>query len=160
MTAFDSIIALGSNIGDKRRNIAAALRELRREGDIEVVARSRDFRTPPWGITDQDWFVNACAGVTTELGPHALLDRCLAVERRLGRERAEKWGPRIIDLDLLVYRREEIADDRLVLPHPRIRERAFVLAPLADIAPDLLISGKPVRMWLAEIDVTGVEPLD
>lgn len=156
---FDAIVALGSNIGEKAGNIAAAIRELTRDGAIRLVSQSRNFRTPPWGVTDQDWFVNACVAVDTELSPRALLGRCLAVERKLGRVRAKKWGPRVIDLDVLVYRNETIADEDLTLPHPRVHERAFVLAPLADIAPDLVVSGKPVREWLAAIDRTGVEPL-
>lgn len=157
---FDAIIALGSNIGDKVANIDRAIGELTRDADIRLVSRSRNYRTPPWGITDQDWFVNACVAVATHLKPRALLERCLEAERRLGRVRGEKWGPRVIDLDVLWVRDEVMDDDDLVLPHPRIQERAFVLAPLADIAPDLVVSGKPVRDWLAEIDRTGVEPLE
>ncbi len=159
MTPFDAIVALGSNIGDKAQNIAAAISALTRDGDVAFVSRSRNYRTPPWGVTDQDWFVNACVAVKTVLAPRALLERCLAVERELGRVRVEKWGPRVIDLDLLVYRDETIADADLILPHPRITERAFVLAPLADIAPDLCLEGKSVRAWLAATDTAGVEPL-
>lgn len=152
----DAIIALGSNIGDKHTNIADAIRLLTRDGDIRLIARSRDFRTPPWGKTDQDWFVNACIGVATQLAPRALLKRCLATERQMGRERTEKWGPRIIDLDVLHMDGVALAEDDLVLPHPRITERAFVLAPLADIAPDLVLAGKTVAEWLSSIDCTGV----
>lgn len=111
-------------------------------------------------MTDQDWFANACVAVKTELSPRALLDRCLAVEREMGRARAEKWGPRVIDLDLLAYRNETVADADLILPHPRITERAFVLAPLADIAPDLVLNGKTVKDWLSAIDKEGVEPVE
>jgi 2-amino-4-hydroxy-6-hydroxymethyldihydropteridine diphosphokinase len=154
----DAIVALGSNIGDKRANIARAIRLLTEAGDIRIVARSRDYRTPPWGKTDQDWFVNACIGVATKLAPRALLERCLGTERRMGRVRTERWGPRAIDLDVLHVAGVVLDESDLTLPHPRITERAFVLAPLADIAPDLVLNGKSVAEWLASVDRTGVEP--
>lgn len=161
---FDAIIALGSNIGDKRANIAEAVRRLtapnEAQSDIHFVARSRDFRTPPWGNTDQDWFVNACLTVRTALPPHDLLARCLDVERQMGRLRAERWGPRVIDLDLLLWRDIQLFDEVLVLPHPRMTERAFVLAPLADVAGRLELGGRTVEDWLAAIDRTGIEPIE
>lgn len=155
---YDAIVALGSNIGDTRTNMARALELLCAEGDVRIVKRSRDFKTPPWGITDQPWFANACASVKTPLGARALLQRCLAVERQMGRVRTQKWGPRVIDLDVLVHRDGTLAEDDLVLPHPRITERAFVLAPLADVDPALVLDGKSVAAWLALVDKTGVEP--
>lgn len=155
---YDAIVALGSNIGDTRANMQRALELLCADGAVVVVTRSRDFKTPPWGITDQPWFANACASVRTKLGARALLARCLDVERQMGRVRAQKWGPRIIDLDVLVHREGSIAEDDLILPHPRITERAFVLAPLADVDAGLVLDGKPVAAWLAEVDTTGVEP--
>lgn len=156
--AYDAIVALGSNIGDTRANMARAMALLSADERVRIVRRSRDFKTPPWGITDQPWFANACAAVRTDLGARELLARCLDVERQMGRVRAEKWGPRNIDLDVLVHRDGPIEEDDLVIPHPRITERSFVLAPLADIAPDLVINGKTVAAWLSEIDTTGVEP--
>lgn len=157
---YDAIIALGSNIGEARTNMARALELLCADGDVYVVKRSRDFKTPPWGITDQPWFANACASVKTWLGARALLGRCLAVEREMGRVRTQKWGPRLIDLDVLVHRDGPIAEDDLVLPHPRITERAFVLAPLADVDPALVLNGKTVAAWLEMADTTGVEPFE
>lgn len=157
--AFDAIIALGSNIGDKQANIARAVIELCRDGDIRVVRNAQNYRTPPWGKTDQDWFVNSCVAVATRLVPRALLERCLDVERRMGRARAEKWGPRVIDLDLLIYRDVVMDDPDLILPHPRIAERPFVLVPLAEIAPDLRIAGRAARELAAEADLRGVEAL-
>jgi 2-amino-4-hydroxy-6-hydroxymethyldihydropteridine diphosphokinase len=157
---FDAIVALGSNLGDKEARIAEAIHDLTQAGDIRVVARSRNYRTAPWGRTDQDWFVNACVAVATELSAHELLKRCQAVESRMGRVRVEHWGPRIIDLDVLVYRDVILEDADLVLPHPRITERAFVLAPLADLAPDLMIKGRKVSDWLAALvgcDVVALE---
>lgn len=157
--AFDCIVALGSNLGDKAANIDTAIRLLAKAGDVALVRRSRNFATEPWGKTDQDWFVNACIAVATSLQPRELLARCQEIERRMGRVPTEKWGPRIIDLDLLVCGDKAIRDLDLVLPHPHIGERAFVLAPLMDIAPDLEINGKSVRALYAAIDASSVRPL-
>jgi 2-amino-4-hydroxy-6-hydroxymethyldihydropteridine diphosphokinase len=159
-SSFDCLIALGSNLGDKTANIDAAVALLTEKGDVRLVARSRNYATEPWGKTDQDWFVNAAIAVNTELAPRALLARCKEIEQRMGRVEAEKWGPRIIDLDLLVYGDVDIDDAVLVLPHPHIGARAFVLAPLMDIAPDLVINGRTVRAMYDAIDATGVRLLD
>jgi 2-amino-4-hydroxy-6-hydroxymethyldihydropteridine diphosphokinase len=156
---FDCIIALGSNLGDKTGNIDRAIDLLTERGDIRLVSRSRNFATDPWGKLDQDWFVNAAIAVATKLKPRELLHRCKEIERRMGRVATEKWGPRIIDLDLLIYRDSVLREPDLVLPHPHIAERAFVLAPLMDIAPDLDIEGKSVRERLEAIDQGGVRPL-
>lgn len=156
---FDCIVALGSNLGDKAANIDRAIALLTETGDVRLLARSRDYATEPWGNTDQDWFVNAAIAVATQLGPRELLVRCKDIERRMGRAATEKWGPRIIDLDLLVYRDCEINDADLVLPHPHIGARAFVLAPMMDIAPDLRIGGTSVRAMYDAIDAAGVKPL-
>lgn len=157
--AFDCIVALGSNLGDKVANIDRAIALLTSEGDIRLVARSRNYVTDPWGKTDQDWFVNAAIAVETELSPRDLLVRCKDIEQRMGRVVIERWGPRIIDLDLLVYGDVTMADEDLVLPHPHIGARAFVLAPLMDIAPDLIIGGRSVRSMYAAVDKSSVRPL-
>jgi len=158
--AFDCIVALGSNLGDKAGNIARAIDLLTERGDVRLVARSRNYATDPWGDTDQDWFVNAAIMVATELAPRALLARCKEIEQRMGRVITKRWGPRIIDLDLLVYRGVTMAEDDLTLPHPHIAARAFVLAPLMDIAPDLVIDGQSVRAMYEAVDKTGVRALD
>ena len=155
-TNWDAIIALGSNVGDMVANIDNAIEALLGEGDVHLVARSKNYRTPPWGVTDQDWFVNACVSVATDLSARELLARCQKVEKEVGRVRTKRWGPRVIDLDILVCRDEAINTADLVVPHPRITERAFVLVPLADVEPLHLISGKRVRDWLDSIDRTGV----
>ncbi len=157
---FTCIVALGSNLGDKAANIDRAIALLTEQGDVSLLARSRDYATEPWGKTDQDWFINAAISVTTSLPPKELLARCKGIERRMGRVLTEKWGPRIIDLDVLVYGDVEIDDPVLVLPHPHIGARAFVLAPLMDIAPDLIIAGKSVRDMHAAIDTTGVRAVE
>jgi 2-amino-4-hydroxy-6-hydroxymethyldihydropteridine diphosphokinase len=157
--AFDCIVALGSNLGDKAANIDRAIALLTAAGDVLLLARSRNYATEPWGKTDQDWFVNAAIAVATQIGPRELLVRCKDIERRMGRVATEKWGPRIIDLDLLIYRDREVNDADLVLPHPHIGARAFVLAPLMDIAPDLVIGGSSVRAMYEAIDAASVKPL-
>lgn len=157
--AFDALIGLGSNIGDKAANIRHAISVLTEPADIRLVTQSRLYRTAPWGVEDQDWFVNACIAVATDLPPRDLLARCMGVEEAMKRIRRERWGPRIIDVDVLTYRDVTIADDDLTLPHPRITERAFVLVPLAEILPDMRLGGRTPSDWLSRIDARDVVPL-
>lgn len=157
--AYDALIGLGSNIGDKAANVRRAIGLLTEQGDIRLLAASRLFRTAPWGVKDQDWFVNACIAVATTLPPRDLLARCLAVEQAMKRVRHERWGPRVIDVDVLVYRDATIDEPGLTLPHPRITQRAFVLVPLSDIAPDLEIAGHPLAHWLARVSPGEVTPI-
>lgn len=159
LPTFDAILAFGSNVGDKEANVARAIELIEAEGDIAVLRVSKNYKTPPWGVMDQDWFVNACASVATKLSPHDLLLRCQAVEAEMKRVRRQRWGPRVIDVDILVHRDGPVALPDLTLPHPRITDRAFVLVPLAEIEPDLQISGRTVREWLSSIDTAGVEPM-
>jgi 2-amino-4-hydroxy-6-hydroxymethyldihydropteridine diphosphokinase len=156
---YDAILALGSNIGNRIENIDEAIRRLGSGGVVEVIARSRLYRTAPWGVLDQDWFVNACVAVRTKLSPHALLKHCQGVENDMGRVRARHWGPRVIDVDILVFRDRQIRDPDLVVPHPLIAERGFVLVPLRDVAPDLMLGGKSVDALLAAIDTKDVVPM-
>ncbi|MGU3538319.1 2-amino-4-hydroxy-6-hydroxymethyldihydropteridine diphosphokinase [Methylobacterium sp. A54F] len=156
MTA--AYLGLGSNIGDKAAMLDAAVDRLAATAGLRVVARSADYRTPPWGDTDQDWFLNGALAIETSLTPHELLDACLSVEAALGRVRERRWGPRVIDIDVLSYAGATVADERLILPHRFVRERAFVLVPLAEIAPDLVIGGETVRDALAKLDARGIEP--
>lgn len=151
-------LGLGSNIGDKSGNIDQAVAMLGQDGDVRVVAISRKYSSPPWGDLDQDWFVNACIAVATGLDVRALLARCQRVEQEMGRVRKQHWGPRIIDVDILTFGTAVIAEPDLVVPHPRIAERAFVLGPLSDIAPDLLVGGRAVAERWRAADRTGVEP--
>ncbi|MGE0024169.1 MAG: 2-amino-4-hydroxy-6-hydroxymethyldihydropteridine diphosphokinase [Hyphomicrobium sp.] len=153
---FDALIGLGSNIGDKVANIRRAIELLTRDGSLRLLAASRLYRTAPWGGVEQDWFVNACIAVATRLAPRDVLARCLAVEEAMKRIRRERWGPRVIDVDLLVYRGVTIDEASLTLPHPRITERAFVLVPLRDIAPGIEIAGRPLEDWLAGLDASDV----
>lgn len=145
-------LGLGSNIGDKASNIAEALARLEEGGALRILVRSRLYRTAPWGDTDQDWFVNACAIAETSLSPEDLLARCKGVEEGLGRVRTRRWGPRLIDIDILFYGEERIEAPGLVIPHRELLNRAFVLAPLADIAPDRVIGGRRVADALASLE--------
>lgn len=147
-------LGLGGNIDDPIASMAKALRLLDARSDTNVVAVSKVYRTPPWGKTDQAWFHNACAEILTALEPLQLIRTCLDVERSLKRVRLERWGPRIIDIDILAMKNQAgetiiMDDDVLQLPHPRIQERAFVLVPLNDIAPDLELAGKTISEWNA-----------
>jgi 2-amino-4-hydroxy-6-hydroxymethyldihydropteridine diphosphokinase len=151
----EAYLSLGSNLGDKSGNIAAALAAL--EGpDLRVLARSADYRTAPWGPIEQDWFVNACARVETALAPRELLARALDVERRMGRVRDVRWGPRLIDIDVLCMPGVTLDTPALILPHPRMLERAFVLVPLAEIARDLVVGGERIADALARLDASDV----
>lgn len=150
-------LGIGSNIGYMALMLDRAVAGLAATPGISLVARSADYRTPPWGKTDQPWFLNGALAIDTRLGPHDLLDACLSVERDLGRVREERWGPRLIDIDVLSYEGAAVSDARLVLPHRYVRERAFVLVPLAEIAPDLSIGGERVADALAKLDREGIE---
>ena len=153
------VLALGGNVGDKVLSLRRALRAIAAEPGIELIAVSRFYRTAPWGKTDQDWFVNACALGRTSLKPEALLERMKALEVELGREPTERWGPRVIDIDLIAYDDMALKTDRLTLPHPELFNRAFVLAPLAEIAPDLVIAGVRVADAAARLGVEAQEIL-
>ena len=156
----EAAIGLGGNVGDKRANLDRAVERLAAVPGVRVVARSGYYRTEPWGFTDQDWFLNACVIVETTLSPAALLAACLDVETSLGRRRVERWGPRIIDLDILTFGDLTIDEPGLEVPHPRLRERAFVRAPLAELRPDQRVEGVRVADALAAIGADGVERLD
>ncbi|MBO6756874.1 MAG: 2-amino-4-hydroxy-6-hydroxymethyldihydropteridine diphosphokinase [Roseibium sp.] len=129
-------LGLGSNIGDTAENLAIALSRLQAVPGITLVARSSDYRTPPWGPVPQDDFRNICVVVDTTLSPRRLLEACLEVELKMGRVRDVRWGPRLIDIDVLIYGQAIVDEDGLTIPHPRMAERAFVLVPLAEIWPD------------------------
>jgi 2-amino-4-hydroxy-6-hydroxymethyldihydropteridine diphosphokinase len=157
----EAFIALGGNLGDVRATFEQAIAKLCDGVALRLLARSSDYRTPPWGVTDQPPFINAAIAVSTSLSPHELLARAKTTERALGRDSARErhWGPRPIDLDILAYDDIELRGPDLTLPHPYMFERAFVLVPLAEIAPDHTIAGIRVREALARIDASGIEKL-
>jgi 2-amino-4-hydroxy-6-hydroxymethyldihydropteridine diphosphokinase len=157
----EALIALGGNVGNVRATFERALAMLCDGVETRLIARSSDYATPPWGVENQPRFVNACAAVETTLTPQALLARVQEIERAFGRDRRKetRWGPRSLDIDLLAYDDVRLEEPALTLPHPRLFERAFVLVPLAEIAPERVIAGMRVRDALARLDVTGIERL-
>jgi len=138
-------LGLGTNLGDRQGNIQIALRKLAELPTMEIGRVSSLYETAPVGVTDQPDFLNVVAAVRTGLGPLETLDVLLHIENQMGRVRTERWGPRVIDLDLLLYGGERISSPRLTVPHPRLRERAFVLIPLAEIAPEMRLPGGKER---------------
>ena len=156
-----ALIALGGNVGDVRDTFSKAIANICGMTQAALVARSSDYGTPPWGDEAQPPFVNACIEIETRLDPHSLLSTLHRIERKFGRDRARErhWGPRTLDLDLLAYDDVRLARGELILPHPRLFERAFVLVPLAEIAPDRVIAGRRVRDALAGLSTDGIERL-
>lgn len=154
-------VALGSNLGDSRRYLSEAIEAMARLPSTRVTARSRLYLTPPWGMLEQPPFLNAAVQLDTGLSADDLLDALLAIERAAGRIRdGERWAPRTLDLDLLHMDGVRRDGERLTLPHPRIAERAFVLLPLADLAPELELPGQgKVGALLAALDRSGCEVL-
>jgi 2-amino-4-hydroxy-6-hydroxymethyldihydropteridine diphosphokinase len=150
-------VALGANLGDPAATVRAAFGALANLPESRVVHCSSLYRTAPVGLTEQPEFVNAVAMLETTLAPEALLNALLEVEQRFGRIRAEKNGPRTLDLDLLLYDDQFVDQPHLTLPHPRLHLRAFVLYPLAEIAPTLAIPGRgPVAAWLPAVANQGI----
>src|ERR1700730_10611884 len=147
----EALIGLGGNVGDVRTTLDRAVAALCDGHDVRLVARSSDYRTPPWGVTDQPAFINLALVVETALAPRALLERALRVGASFGRHRAPetRWAPRPLDIDIIAYDDTEIDEGGLTLPHPRLFERAFVLAPLAEIAPHRAINGIRIADALA-----------
>lgn len=154
-----AVLGLGGNIGDSRKLIAAAIGRLAAHPEIRVEQVSALYLTPPWGKIDQPAFLNAAIRIDTTLSPRALLEVILDVEGQLGRQRLERWGPRLIDIDILLYGTVEMDEPGLHIPHPRLKERAFALVPLIDVLPDAVISGKPARDWLKLIGSSGIQRL-
>jgi 2-amino-4-hydroxy-6-hydroxymethyldihydropteridine diphosphokinase len=143
-----AFVGLGSNLGEREATLWKALEGLGATEEIEVVAVSSFRETDPVGVVDQPRFVNAAVALETSLSPRELLDRLLEVERGLGRDRSreERWGPRTVDLDLLLYGDEIVGEAGLEIPHPRLAERAFVVEPLLELDPDLrLPDGRALR---------------
>jgi 2-amino-4-hydroxy-6-hydroxymethyldihydropteridine diphosphokinase len=157
----NAIIALGGNVGDVRATFKKAIAHICGMAQAVLVARSSDYATPPWGNEQQARFINACIVIETSLDPHALLYTLQRIETKFGRDRAKetRWGPRTLDLDLIAYDDIVLQKPELTLPHPRLFERAFVLVPLAEIAPDRPIGGRSVRDALAALSSDGIERL-
>ena len=154
-------LALGGNVGDSRTILDRAVTLLCDGKDVRLTARSSDYSTPPWGFKYQPPFINLCIAVETTLAPRDLLARAQDVELQLGRDRAheKRWGPRTADIDIIAYGDLAVHELGLTVPHPRLFERAFVLLPLAEIAPELVIGGQSVREAASDVDPAGIERL-
>ncbi|MEM6534357.1 MAG: 2-amino-4-hydroxy-6-hydroxymethyldihydropteridine diphosphokinase [Pseudomonadota bacterium] len=160
----EAAIGLGANLGDRRANIEWACDKLSALPGTQMTRRSALYETPPWGDLDQPAFINACLLIETQIQPEDLLQHCLAIEQEMGRVRTRHWGPRLIDIDLLWLDDHQVSSPTLTLPHPEIQNRAFVLVPLNEIAPDKVINAAgrslTVRDWLAETDARSIKRLD
>ncbi|MBB4121826.1 2-amino-4-hydroxy-6-hydroxymethyldihydropteridine diphosphokinase [Martelella radicis] len=152
-------LGLGGNLGEPALAMASALSLLDGDPETTVVAVSRLFRTPPWGPVPQPPFINCCALIETERAPEALMRFCLDIEKRLKRVRDQRWGPRLIDIDILTFGDLSRESALLTLPHPRMTERGFVLVPLAEIAPEQLVGGRTVAEWRAMADTADIDPV-
>ncbi len=151
-------LGLGTNLGDRRLNLQAAVKGLAPE--VLVTAESPAYETPAWGYEDQPAFLNQAVKASTQLQPSGLLAYLKQLEVRLGRTATFRWGPRLIDVDILFYDDLILDTPDLVIPHPRLDERAFVLVPLAQIAPDLVhpVLGRTIRQLLERVDAGGIRP--
>jgi 2-amino-4-hydroxy-6-hydroxymethyldihydropteridine diphosphokinase len=157
-------LGLGANLGDPEEQLQEALGRLNDAEEVEVTRVSTFYRNPPLGPENQPWYINAVARVRTRLGPEELLRLLQQIEADMGRVRGERWGPRVIDLDLLLYNGEVIFTPKLVVPHPEMHRRVFVLAPLAEIAPRAWhpVLGKSAGDLLAKLDAadrTALQPI-
>lgn len=157
----EAAIALGSNLGDRQSFIEQALERLSADGQVRVITVSGLYETEPWGDVTQARYINACALLQTSLSPHDLLRRCLSVEAELGRVRdpAHRYGARTIDLDVIFHGDTKVEDKDLILPHPRLFERAFVLVPLLDAVGDRIMDGRRLSEALALLDTSGVRQI-
>lgn len=151
-----AFLGLGGNLGDPAAAMAAALRALDVHPGVSIAAVSSLYRTPPWGVAGQPDFLNAVAALDTALPARHLLDLGLSIEKRLKRVRAVRWGPRVIDIDILLHGGGAVDEPGLQVPHPRMTERAFVMVPLAEIAPDARVGDRTAAEWLPALDMTGI----
>lgn len=150
-------IGIGTNIGDKSKNIDSAVDSLNHLPGTHVVKVSSVYETAPWGYLEQDNFYNVCACVETRLSPNAFLGACLGIEAAFGRERPFKNSPRIIDIDVLLYDDMRINTAELTVPHPRMHERGFVLVPLTDVLPELSVGDIDLNEAYIKCDKSGVK---
>lgn len=154
-----AFIGLGSNLGRKEENIRRALEMLGGRRGIGLAGVAPLYKTGPVGYADQDWFLNTVAEIETSLPPRELLEVLMGIEKEMGRRRTVRWGPRVIDLDILLYGEAAIDTPDLVVPHPRLEERAFAVVPLADLRPALLLPGGRAAAALAA-DLAGAQRVE
>lgn len=145
-------LGLGTNMGDKEAYLKEACKIISDNPNINIVKISKVYKTKAWGYTNQDDFLNICIEVDTNLSPEELLEVCHEVENKLNRVRVIRWGPRTIDVDILFFNNIISTDENLILPHPRIKERAFVLIPLMDLNKELAIDNKAISYYLSNLE--------
>jgi 2-amino-4-hydroxy-6-hydroxymethyldihydropteridine pyrophosphokinase len=150
-------LSMGSNLGDRLAFLRSGVKGLVAAPGVRVVKLSSIYETTPVGVTGQPDYLNLVAAIETGLTPHELLSTCLAIEKENGRERSVRWGARTLDLDILLYDDVQMETDDLVIPHPRMKERAFVLVPLLEIEPEIVVLGQPASVWLKQIPDKGQE---
>jgi len=156
----NALLGFGGNVGDVRATLANAVATFADGKDVRLRYASSHYLTPPWGVLNQPRFINMAISVDTQLGPRELLQRAMNVEVKFGRDRSQgRWAPRTLDIDLLSYDDLVIDEPGLILPHPRMFERAFVLVPLNEIVPGRVIAGRNIKQALAQVDDRGVERL-
>lgn len=153
-------LGIGSNIGNTRKNIEKSIELLKSNPQIIISAISSFYETAPIGYTDQDWFLNIVIEIDTRLNPYELLDYCNHIEKELKRERIIHWGPRTIDVDILLYEGFSSNDEKLIVPHPRMCERAFVMIPLYEIAKELTIHNKKIKDIVENLKDEEVRKID
>jgi len=157
----EALLGFGGNVGDVRAALNEAVTLFADGKEVTLRAQSSHYRTPPWGVLEQPSFVNLAIRVETALSPRALLERAMNIESAFDRDRyrVKRWGPRPVDIDVLSYDNLVIDEPGLILPHPRMFERAFVLVPLNEIVPGRVIAGRNIREALAALDERGIERL-
>lgn len=148
---YRAYLGLGTNMGDREGYLTSACKMISEHNKINILNQSKVYETKAWGLKEQDDFLNLCIEIQTILTPYELLDVCQNIENKLHRVRNIRWGPRTIDVDILFYEDEILNDEDLVIPHPRIEERAFVLIPLMDLNEDLKIKDKPISYYLDKL---------
>ena len=153
-------LGLGGNIGDVKAHMLGALEVLAENDAVRLLVSSDIFETPPWGIKEQANYLNSCVIVSTTLTPPEFLKLCHKAERAFRRVRKIRWGPRTIDIDILMLEEGEYNSTSLTIPHPRIRERAFVLVPLAQIAGDWMLEEKPISRWRDQCDQATIKQIE
>ncbi len=151
-------LSLGSNLGNKKGFIDTSIESLDSHDQIQVTRSSSYYKTEPIGYANQDWFLNIVLEIKTHLTPYALLDYCNSIEGKLNRKRGIRWGPRTIDIDILLYEKLTIDENKLTIPHPRMHQRAFVIIPLQEIAPKIKINGKGIDAIAARLPKQKVVP--
>lgn len=152
-----SFLSIGTNIGDRQENIRQAIKILEQDSNIDIRGISKVYETKPWGLLDQASFLNICVDIDVKCTADKLLSICQNIEHELKRERLVRWGPRTIDVDILFFNDSIIEEENLIVPHPRIQERAFVLVPLMDLDENLSVKGKNIRLWLESIGTDGIK---